>query len=254
MEETDQSNSYQVKLEGFEGPLELLLHLIKENRINIYDIPIALITRQYLAYLDLMQSLNLALAGEFLVMAATLLLIKSRTLLPQVSSEEIDPEDPRHDLVRRLLEYRRFRDAADEFEAREAIWRDIFRHQAPQEEENANEVYLVDLNPFDLLTALQKVLERVPKEKDMLITTEVLSVKDKIQFLLDRFSQEESLEFDLLFSPKEGRAIIIVTFLALLEVVRLGLLRVVQPSLSEEEEGTIIILRTENLGTTVASE
>lgn len=245
---TDESypDSYQVKLQGFEGPLELLLHLIKENRVNIYDIPIALITRQYLAYLDLMQSLNLAIAGEFLVMASTLLLIKSRMLLPQAPADEEDGEDPREDLVRRLLEYQRYRDAAEKLEERESIWREIFRRSVPPEKEGA-EVYLVDLNPFDLLSALQKVLERAPKEVSLQFSTENLSVADRIQYLLDRFEQVESLTFDALFDPTEGRAVIIVTFLALLEAVRLGVLRVLQVDFSEGKATDIRIYRTENL-------
>ena len=245
MDPAESSDSYKIKLQGFEGPLELLLHLIRENRVNIHDIPIALITQQYLAYLDLMQSLNLAVAGEFLVMAATLLLIKSRTLLPQTPSEETESEDPRQDLVRRLLEYQKFRDAAERLEERESVWREIFRRE-PSEESGSEEVYFVDLNPFDLLSALQKVLERIPKETQLQITPETLTIKDRIQFLIDRFSRAESLQFDELFDLREGRTGIIVTFLALLETVRLGLLRVLQAEASGGE-GVIRIIRTENI-------
>src|SRR5262245_5970519 len=125
------SAAYQVKLPVFEGPLDLLLHLIKEHRVDIYDIPIALITRQYLEYLDLMKELNLSIAGEFLVMAATLVQIKSRMLLPREEQpESTEPEeDPREELVRRLVEYQRFKDAAVELEEREAVWRDVFRRE-----------------------------------------------------------------------------------------------------------------------------
>jgi len=253
MESVDPSDAYQVKLQGFEGPLELLLHLIKENEIDIYEIPIALITQQYLAYLNLLESLNLSVAGEFLVMAATLLLIKSRMLLPPEAQAEEEGEDPRHLLVRRLLEYQRYRDAADQLEAREALWREIFRRPAPTQENGNQEIYLADLNPFDLLTALQKVLERAPKSIQLQISKETLSVKDKIRELMDRFSKVENLRFEELFDPSAGRYMVIVTFLALLEIARLGLLRLFQAE-GEEVTGVIRITRTENLATCVGGD
>jgi len=253
MEDDLSSDAYQVKVQGFEGPLELLLHLIKENRINIYDIPIAPITQQYLSCLDLMQSLNLSVAGEFLVMAASLLLIKSRMLLPQEAQEEEEGEDPRRDLVRRLLEYQRFRDAADQLEARESLWREVFGRPESEAGDGSQEVDLADLNPFDLLSALQKVLERAQKLVHLQISTETLTVKEKIRELMERFSLVESLQFEELFDPEEGRHGVILTFLALLEIVRLGLLRLFQ---AEGSDGTdaIRIIRTENLATTVGGE
>ena len=253
MEDDPSSEACQGKVQGFEGPLELLLHLIRENRINIYDIPISLITQQYLAWLDLMQSLNLTVAGEFLVMAASLMLIKSRTLLPQEALEEEEGEDPRRDLVRRLLEYQRFRDAADQLEDRESLWREVFSRPEPQGTDAGQEVDLADLNPFDLLSALQKVLERAEKTVQLQISTETLTVKEKIRDLMERFSQAESLQFEELFEPAEGRHGVILTFLALLELVRLGLLRLYQAEGSDGSDA-IRIIRTENLATNIGGE
>lgn len=237
--------AYEVKVGNFEGPLELLLHLIKKNEVNIYDIPIALITQQYLDTLDLMKSLNLSIAGEFLVMAATLIHIKSKTLLPPSEAEEGEEEgDPRQELVARLLEYQKFKDAAERFEEREDFWREIFRREpAPTPELLPEEIPLVDLSLYDLLDALKQVLARIPDKRVLQVTIDELTVKDRMQFLIDRLEPTESALFEDLFSEVRTRHAVVVTFLALLELIRLGLLRVVQADAC----GPLRLFKTKNL-------
>lgn len=235
--------AYEVKVGTFEGPLELLLHLIKKNEINIYDIPIALITQQYIETLDLMKSLNLSIAGEFLVMAATLIHIKSKTLLPP-AEEEADEEDPRRELVARLLEYQKFKDAAEQLEERESLWREIFRKEpSPSPELLPEEVPLVDLDLYDLLDALKNVLAKIPDKKVLQVTIDELTVKDRMQFLMERMETIESILFDDLFEGIRTRHSVVVTFLALLEIIRLGLVRVVQGDVC----GPLRLFKTKNL-------
>lgn len=235
--------AYEVKVGTFEGPLELLLHLIKKNEINIYDIPIALITQQYIETLDLMKSLNLSIAGEFLVMAATLIHIKSKTLLPP-AEEEADEEDPRRELVARLLEYQKFKNAAEQLEERESLWREIFRKEpSPSPELLPEEVPLVDLDLYDLLDALKNVLAKIPDKKVLQVTIDELTVKDRMQFLMERMETIESILFDDLFEGIRTRHSVVVTFLALLEIIRLGLVRVVQGDVC----GPLRLFKTKNL-------
>ncbi len=236
---------YEVKLGNFEGPLELLLHLIKKNEINIYDIPIALITQQYIETLDLMKSLNLSIAGEFLVMAATLIHIKSKTLLPPSDVEEgIEESDPRQELVWRLLEYQKFKDASERLEERESLWREIFRKEpSPSPELLPEEVPLVDLDLYDLLDALKNVLAKIPDKKVLQVTIDELTVKDRMQFLMERMGTIESILFDDLFEGIRTRHSVVVTFLALLEIIRLGLVRVVQGDVC----GPLRLFKTKNL-------
>lgn len=224
--------SYEVKVGTFEGPLELLLHLIKKNEIDICDIPIVLITKQYLETIDLMQSLDLSLAGEFLVMAATLILIKSKMLLPAPSVEDVEEDDPRVDLVMRLLEYQRFKAASEQFEERESLWRDIYARgytQAPAL--LPEEIPISDLNVYDLVSALNTLLAKNPDPFVIELTMETLTVKDKMQYILDEMVFVDTLLFESLFTGTFSRHGIIVTFLALLEVIRLGLVRVLQKDL-----------------------
>ena len=157
--------SYQVRIENFEGPLDLLLHLIKKSEINIYDIPIHLIAQQYLTYIEAMEDLNLTVAGEFLVMAATLLQIKSKMLLPadETAVDEEDGPDPREELVRRLLEYKKFKDAARQLDEQERLWREIYsREQSPDVELKSDETLLDNVSLFDLVDVLQGILARNP--------------------------------------------------------------------------------------------
>lgn len=223
---------YQVRLEVFEGPLDLLLHLIKKSEVDIYNIPIAEITRQYLSYLELMQTLNLDVAGEFLVMAATLTHIKSQTLLPPEESEETEgqePEDPRAELVRQLLEYKKYKEAADNFRRRESEWQDVFARRVPLEDDEGGPIYYgQEATVFDLLSALQEILKRVRDLPGVSFSLEEVTVTEKINLILTRMTEVEVLPFQDLFAGSTSRMDIIVTFLALLEVVRQGMVRVWQ--------------------------
>jgi len=234
----------QIKLEVFEGPLDLLLHLIKKNEIDIYDIPITIITRQYLEYLEVMKSLNLDIAGEFLLMAATLLHIKSKMLLPpsedELGDENAEPEeDPRAELVRRLLEYQRYKDAALEMNRSDLLDREVFTRAFFQEEflKEAEEGVVSEATLFDLLEALKKVLETVPPEEFQEISLEHLSLKDKINEIMEALWEKETLAFQELFTPATPRREVIVTFLALLELLRLRMIKIFQA----EHFGTIRI-------------
>jgi segregation and condensation protein A len=226
-------DAYQVKLDTFEGPLDLLIHLIKKEEVNIYDIPIALITRRYLEYIDLMQELNLDLAGEFVVMAATLIHIKSRMLLPRPDPTQEDPEgDPREALVRRLLEHQKFKAAAELlFERatlRGAQWMRPDERVAGLSGDDAESELEVDL--FSLLAAFKGVLERAKERPPVPLPIEQISVETRIEQLLARLSEIEACGFEDLFADVSTRGEMIVTFLALLEMIRLKLVRVFQSS------------------------
>jgi segregation and condensation protein A len=222
--------STSVRLEIFEGPLDLLLHLIKKNEVSITEIPIAVITEQYLETLELMQSLNLDIAGEFLVMAATLIQIKSRTLLPASEGEAGDEEeegDPREELVRRLLEYQRFKDAAAELSQRDVLIRDVFV-RTPVPLEHPVPADYRELSVLELLTALRGVLARLPKDEFHEVTLEKITVREKMTLVLERLRTATTLAFDSLFSDAGSRMEIIVTFLALLELVKMRAIRIFQ--------------------------
>lgn len=237
---------YQVRLEKFEGPLDLLLHLIRKHEVSIYDIPIALITHQYLEYLSVMKSLNLAVAGEFLVMAATLVQIKSKMLLPIEETEEDDEDgpDPREELVRRLLEYKQYKEAAGQLDNRERLWREIFqRAPSPQPALRPHETLIEDLTLFDLVDALQGVLARTPDARLIEITPDNLTVKDRMNAILEALEGKESIPFPELFEGARQRLVIIVTFLALLELIRIKLVRVFQA----ETFDTILVTRAFSL-------
>jgi segregation and condensation protein A len=225
--------STNVQLEIFEGPLDLLLHLIKKNEVSITDIPIAAITEQYLATLELMQNLNLDVAGEFLVMAATLIHIKSRMLLPAGDDEPDEDEgiDPRQDLVRRLLEYQRFKDAAAELEQRDLLTRDVFTRPAATEQVPPQGFREVSL--FELLTALRRVIERLPKDNVHEVILEKITVRQKMTLILDILRAGERVIFEALFSEVKSRMEIIVTFLAMLELVKMRAIRIFQEALNE---------------------
>ncbi|HCC68517.1 MAG TPA: segregation/condensation protein A [Nitrospiraceae bacterium] len=243
-----ESNSYQIKLPVFEGPLDLLLHLIKEAKIDIYDIPIAIITKQYLEYLELMKELNLEIAGDFLVIAATLIYIKSKMLLPpDESPSEEQKEDPRAELVARLLEYQTFKEASKTLREREDLWKNIFYRPPLDEKEIVIEpsTMLFELNLFDLLATFKQLLEKTPEEA-MEITRQTLTVKDKINLILERLEREESIRFESFFTDSYTKVAIIVTFLAFLELVRLGLVKAYQ----EKIFGPIWIINPQRVKTT----
>ena len=225
--------AYKCKLKIFEGPLDLLLHLLKEQKMDICDIPIAEITKQYMQYLEMMQELNLELVGEYLVMAAELTRIKSKTLLPSPElSEEGDfggGEDPRSELMRRLREYQRYRDAAFELRMKEHDRQQIFSRGGEIEiEENSETSELMDATVFDLFTAYQKILDSKSFEKDYEIEITEMSVTDRMQYILDILNSSDSVTFESLFTVINSKQEIIVTFLGILELMRLKLMRVQQ--------------------------
>jgi segregation and condensation protein A len=237
---------YQVRIENFEGPLDLLLHLIKKSEINIYDIPIHLIAQQYLTYIEAMEELNLTVAGEFLVMAATLLQIKSKMLLPadETAADEEDGPDPREELVRRLLEYKKFKDAARQLDEQERLWREIYsREQSQASELESGETPLDEVGLFDLVDALQGVLDRNPGKKLLEILPDNLTVRERMNAILEMLEGRESVNFVDLFEPSCHRLVIIVTFLALLELMRLRTVRIFQA----EHFGPILVSRAFSL-------
>lgn len=234
---------YEVRLDAFEGPLDLLLHLIKKNKIDIYDIPISLITQEYLENISLMKSLDLTIAGEFLVMAATLTYIKSRLLLPPSEvEEEVEEEDPRAELVRRLVEYKQFKEAAGHLEEQESLWKNIHRKDpSPIIHTDLEESPSIEANLFDLLDALRDVLDRTPDAHPLEISLDELSVKDRMNFILEEIERGDSILFMSLFQKDQTRMAIVVTFLALLELVRLKLIKTLQI----ESFGSIRLIREE---------
>jgi segregation and condensation protein A len=233
---------YQVRIENFEGPLDLLLHLIKKNEINIYDIPIAMIAQQYLEYLEAMKELNLNVAGEFLVMAATLLQIKSKLLLPvdETGKDEEEGPDPREELVRRLLEYKTYKEAARQLDGQEKMWRDIFsREQGTSERVEADERLLENVSLFDLVDALKGILNRNPGKQFIEIIPDNLTVRERMNVILEVLQGKDSVSFVDLFEESCHRLVVIVTFLAVLELVRLRVARVFQA----ETFGPILVSR-----------
>ncbi|HEY3306003.1 MAG TPA: segregation/condensation protein A [Candidatus Binatia bacterium] len=230
--------THTVQLEMFEGPLDLLLHLIKKNEVSITDIPIAAITEQYLATLELMEMLSLDVAGEFLVMAATLVHIKSRMLLPpdETDLEEDEEGDPRDELVRRLLEYQRFKEAAGELERRDILKRDVFV-RSPEPPEQVETVGFETVSLFDLIAALRTVLDRLPKDSVHQVELETVSVREKMSQILADLHRRGKAVFQELFTGAVSRMEVVVTFLAMLELVKIRAVKIWQ----EETTGPIII-------------
>jgi len=217
--------SYKVKLELFEGPLDLLLYLIKKEELNIHDIPIAKITEQYLEALNVMKLLDLDIAGEFLVMAATLMQIKSRMLLPaeERPPEEEEEPDPRAELVQRLLEYQKFKEAAQHLASMEEKRRDVFPRPSaplPQNPEGGEPAYF-EASIFDLITAFSKVAARFSKEKFYDVVKDEFTVEGKVHEVLHLLAQENRIYFSELFKQSKNRFEVVATFLALLELIRL---------------------------------
>ncbi len=231
-----ESTGLVLKLDLFEGPLDLLLHLIRSQKLDVRDIPIALVTEQYLAGLELMKELDVDVAGEWLVMAATLLHIKSKTLLPAESAagEEENQEDPRADLARRLLEYERYKEAAAALGARDLLSRDVFARTFPAPDLDDPVVAETGPRPFepvsvfDLLSAFARALASRPPTSVHEVTMERVSLADKIADVLDRLAARESLPFEELFPAAATRADVVVSFLAVLELIRLRVIRAYQ--------------------------
>ncbi len=224
---------YTIRTESFEGPFDLLLHLIKKNEIDIYNIPIAAITRQYLDYLDLMQELNLDIAGEFLVMASTLIHIKSRMLLPVPADEDAGDQeeaDPRAELVARLLEYQKYKEAAVSLYQREVLGRDTFSRDfsALELAEGESGEQPLEVELFELIEAFRKVLAAVPAETFHEVGAEGLSIADRINELLLLLQGVETALFEEMFIGSATREEVIVTFLAVLELCRLKMIKLAQ--------------------------
>jgi segregation and condensation protein A len=228
-----QLESINLKLQAFEGPLDLLVHLIKKNKMNVYDIQISVITKQYLDYLNLMQELNLDLASEFLVMAATLIHIKSKLLLPRpetAAGDPVDEEDPRDTLVRRLLEHQKFKAAAEMLHEKETLRGAQWGRPDSRIEEIAGDDYEpeIEVDLFGLLSAFKLVLERARERPPVLLPPEEVSIESRIEQLLEKLSETEACGFEDLFGDDATRGDMIVTFLAMLEMIRLKLIRVFQ--------------------------
>lgn len=231
--------NYRVKLEVFEGPLDLLLHLIKKEEVDVYDIPVARITDEYLQYLNLFETMNLDLAGEYLVMAATLTHIKSRMLLPLSEDDADEPDDdPRADLVHQLIEYQRFREAAVALGERPVLERDVFRRDATvPENDQGDGIRLRDVTIADLLEAFREVMERSLRESFHEVIHEEISIEECVQAIVQRLEVDGPLRFRDLFGGAPSRRRVVATFLALLELVKRQAVRARQ-----EEDGTEILL------------
>jgi segregation and condensation protein A len=232
--------AYKIKTDIFEGPLDLLLHLIRKNEVDIYDIPISIITAQYMEYLEVLKALDLNVAGEFILMASTLTHIKSKMLLPiDEEEEEADDYDPRDELVERLLEYQRFKEAAGELDSRNVLGRDVFTRGQPYvpdfTPEDANAA-LVDLSIFDLMEAFQEVLDSIPKNYTVDFSTEQFKIVDKINLIMETLEAKGSVLFVSLFPTGGSKGELIVTFLAILELCKMLLIRV-----NQAEDGAIRI-------------
>ena len=242
----DAKEEYKVKLDVFEGPLDLLLYLIKRDEVDIYDIPIVRITDSYMQYLDLMRMLDLNIAGEFLVMAATLMMIKSRMLLPEEERAEMEEDeegDPRWDLVRQLVEYKKFKDVAMYLEDVDGIRESVFAREGEEgvRLDSETDVALLDVSIFDLITAFNEALSKVPKEDLREIFAERFTVAEKVDAILDLLRKEPSLSMTRLFGGMTSRHEVVCTFLAMLELIKVSQIRAVQKGAF----GDIEIRRTE---------
>jgi segregation and condensation protein A len=220
-------DALEVILETFEGPLDLLLYLIRKQNLDILDIPIAEITRQYMAYVELMQSARLELAAEYLLMAAMLAEIKSRMLLPRPSEGENEEEDPRAQLIRRLQEYERYRKAAEDIDDRPRVGREIFLAVVECDDKPVKRVE-PNVTLFEMLDAFRSVLQRAEMYRHHRVLMEALSVRERMTQILGRISTEHFLSFESLFDVKEGRIGVVVTFMAVLELLKESLLVLVQ--------------------------
>ena len=220
---------YRVKLEDiFEGPMDLLIHLIKKAEVDIYDIPIAQITTQYLEYLAWMKQMNIDFAGDFVLMASTLTHIKSRMLLPLQTGEE-EEEDPRLEITRPLLEYLRIKSAAEQLAERNLLGDKTFTRKPDSEViERAGADQVIRIGLFELIDAFQDILDRVSSDHRVDLSRDRMSVQERMTQLTDLLEEKESLTFDELFVGDHNRSDIIVTFLAILEMAKLSLIRIAQ--------------------------
>ena len=226
---------YEVKLEIFEGPLDLLLHLIRKNEVDIFDIPIAIITDQYLEYLDILKGFNINLAGEFFIMASTLIHIKSKMLLPSFDEND-EEEDPRIEVMQPLLEYIRLREIAGELSERELLDRDVFTHGLATDYKSQfqGEESHLDISLFQLIDAFKRIVDQRLPGVSLNVNIEKWSLKNKTSFIMEQLKKKKTMNFYDLF--KENRTIseFIITFLALLELVHIGLIRIFQPEAEKD--------------------
>ncbi len=233
-------SEYKVKLEIFEGPLDLLLYLIKRDELDIYEISLERITRQYLEYLQAFKELNIDVAGEFVVMAANLIYLKSRSLLPadqQPPEEDVEEDDPRWDLIRQLIEYKKFKEAAAQLQVRQLEQEQIFVREPAAFADLAAPLRLGEVGIFQLINAFQTVLKRVEARENLgEIFGEHFTVSDKIEWILQRVGDGVPLRFSELFATLASRVEIVVTFLALLELIRLRQVCAVQQNPFDEIE------------------
>lgn len=212
----------------FEGPMDLLVHLIKKNEVDIYDIPIALITKQYLDYIQWFKSMNIELAGDFVVMAATLTQVKSKMLLPAADDDE-DQEDPMQEITRPLMEYLQLKSAADDLAGRKLLGKDTFiRDHDDEDFLIGQDEDMIKIGLFELIDAFQKILKNISSDHLVDLTADSISVKDRISEIVDIFEKQNSVTFDELFSLRADKSDVIVTFLAILEMVKLNLVQIAQ--------------------------
>ena len=228
--------TFTTKLEVFEGPLDLLLHLIKINEVEISDIPITIIADQYLEYLDLMRALDINVAGDFLVMASTLMHIKSKILLPKQEDDLVEIEDPREEIVRSLAEYMRLKDAANELASRDILYRDVFK-RGIEIKSDREDITTTKVTLYDLMDAFKKVIKRKHPGIVLRFSAESWSVKKKMVEIIRILKEKKNCLLDDLFSAMESVSEMIATFLALLELIRTGFVNVFQG-----KEGSDIML------------
>ncbi len=231
--------TYRIKLENFEGPLDLLLFFIHRDKINIYDIPISHITNEFLEYLRLMRLLSLSVAGDFIVMASTLMQIKARMLLPKPQDPDGEIEDPRSDLVRRLLEYRQFREASVQLGEKFDFQSQHYAKGRPMPASDTREdpnVYVRNISLFDLLSIFRETLSRMPDPVTYEIHQEEVNLDEKIRFILDRIQSGRKALFSEIMSEMQSKLHVIVTFMAILELMRKKLIQVIQDATFSEIE------------------
>lgn len=235
-------NDYRINVEAFEGPLDLLLYLIKKNDLSIADIPISFILDEYVKYLDSLKEMNIDVAGEFLLMAAELAYIKSKMLLPEDGKQEDEDEgDPREDLVRRLLEYQQFKEAAAKISERSQLYRDVFVPMARDRTGEAAEgpaEGMIEADVYELVDAFARILVRLPKEQFHNVAVDRISVNERIMELVDRIKRDISIKLEELFEKPITRYGVVVTFLAILEMAKLKMVKLFQ-----QEKGSPLYLK-----------
>lgn len=233
--------AYKIKLQMFEGPLDLLLYLVKKDHLNIYDIPIAKVTEQYLDYINLMQLMDLNIAGEFMVMAATLMQIKSKMLLPaEPEAQAEEQEDPRAELIRRLLEYEKFKEIAEDLKKREENQREVFKRPNLEVEKELGKdkpVYF-EASIFDLINAFSHALKDIPKEVFYEVIKDEFTIEEKVHWILHLLLVQPSARVSELFNKAKNKLEIIVTFLAILELMRMKEIVALQSEMFEDIEIT----------------